>query len=69
MTNAHVVQGARKIRVRLQGLEKQTSAEPEAPRGPIEAKLVGVDHQTDLAVLKIDMTGLPALATRGLRTN
>ena len=61
VTNAHVVQGARKIRVRLQGLDKQTSAELEAPRGPIEAKLVGVDHQTDLAVIKIDMTGLPAL--------
>ena len=28
---------------------------------PIEAKLVGIDRLTDLAVLKIDMTGLPAL--------
>ncbi|MDR3749698.1 MAG: trypsin-like peptidase domain-containing protein [Acidobacteriota bacterium] len=60
VTNAHVVQGARKIRVRLQGLEKQ--APGEAPRGPIEANLVGVDRQTDLAVLKIDMKALPALA-------
>ena len=61
MTNAHVVQGARKIRVRLQGLEKQSSAPLSEPLGPIEAKLVGLDRQTDLAVLKIDMTGLPAL--------
>jgi serine protease Do len=47
--------------VRLQGLNKQTAAEIDAPRVPIEAKLVGVDRQSDLAVLKIDMTGLPAL--------
>ena len=61
VTNAHVVQGARKIRVRLQGLEKKST--PSSQRlGPLEAKLVGVDGLTDLAVLKIDMTGLPALA-------
>ncbi len=61
VTNAHVVQGARKIRVRIPGLEKKSSAAQSEPLGPIEAKLVGVDRQTDLAVLKIDMTGLPAL--------
>ena len=61
VTNAHVVQGARKIRVRLQGLEKKSTRSSQR-LGPIEAKLVGLDHQTDLAVLKIDMTGLPALA-------
>jgi serine protease Do len=62
VTNEHVVQGARKIRVRLQGLDKQTAAQVEAtPHGPIEAKLVGVDRLTDLAVLKIDVTGLPPL--------
>jgi serine protease Do len=60
VTNAHVVQGARKIRVRLQGMEQKST--PSSERiGPIDAKLVGVDHQTDLAVLKVDMTGLPAL--------
>ena len=58
VTNSHVVQGARKIRVRLQGLEKQSLTEP---MGPIEAKLVGIDRQDDLAVLKIDMKDLPAL--------
>ncbi len=62
VTNQHVVQGARRIRVRLQGLEKRSAAATsEPPLGPVEAKLVGVDRQTDLAVLKIDMTGLPAL--------
>ncbi len=62
VTNAHVVQGARKIRVRLQGLDKQTAAQIAAtPHGPIEAKLVGMDSLSDLAVLKIDVTGLPTL--------
>src|SRR5271165_3490324 len=61
VNNAHVVQGARKIRVRLQGMEKQSLAALSQTLGPIEAKLVGLDRQTDLAVLKIEMTGLPAL--------
>ena len=62
VTNAHVVQGARKIRVRLQGLDKKTAAEVDAtPHGPIEAKLVGVDRTSDIAVLKIDVSGLPTL--------
>jgi len=61
VTNAHVVQGARKIRVRLPGLEKHSSTPLSELLGSIEAKLVGVDRQTDLAVLKIDMSGLPAL--------
>ena len=62
VTNYHVVEGARRIRVRLQGLDKEEAAQINAsPHGPIEAKLVGVDPLTDLAVIKIDMTGLPAL--------
>jgi serine protease Do len=61
VTNNHVVQGAHRIRVRLQGLNKDDAAALDAPHGPIEAKLVGVDSLTDLAVLKIDVTGLPAL--------
>jgi serine protease Do len=60
VTNAHVVQGARRIRVRLQGLAKQGSDADEV-HGPIEAKLVGVDTQSDLAVIKIDMKDLPSL--------
>lgn len=62
VTNYHVVQGARRIRVRLQGLDRSEAAQVNAsPHGPIEAKLVGVDPLSDLAVIKIDMTGLPAL--------
>src|SRR5271166_2332694 len=62
VTNYHVVQGARRIRVRLQGLDKEEAAQINAsPHGPIEAKLVGSDPLTDIAVIKINMTGLPAL--------
>src|ERR1700678_1439746 len=61
VTNYHVVQGARKIRVRLQGLDKAEAAQIDAsPHGPIDAKLVGIDPLTDLAIIKIDLTGLPA---------
>jgi serine protease Do len=59
VTNAHVVQGARKIRVRLPALQER--GEQSAPQAPLIAKIVGVDRQSDLAVLKIDATGLPAL--------
>ena len=60
VTNAHVVQGARRIRVRLPGLE-EPGTDGSKPHGPVTAKLVGMDRQSDLAVLKIDLTGLPAL--------
>ncbi len=57
VTNAHVVEGARRIRVRLQGIKQQQ----DDAHGPIEAKLVGVDQLSDVAVLKIDAHDLPAL--------
>lgn len=48
LTNAHVVEGAREIIVRL------------ADRRQMTATLVGVDERSDLALLKIEATGLPA---------
>ncbi|HZD30064.1 MAG TPA: trypsin-like peptidase domain-containing protein, partial [Candidatus Angelobacter sp.] len=60
VTNAHVVQGARKIRIRLPGLETP-GADDSMPRGPVNAKIIGLDRQSDLAVLKIDAKDLPAL--------
>jgi len=59
VTNAHVVEGARRIRVRLQGMNNP--ADLADVHGPIEAKLVGVDQLSDVAVLKIDGKQLPAL--------
>jgi serine protease Do len=60
VTNAHVVQGARKIRVRLPGLEAPGTDE-SMPHGPVSAKIVGIDRQSDIAVLKIEGKELPAL--------
>jgi serine protease Do len=50
VTNNHVVQSARKITVHL------------ADKRSFEAKLVGTDPDTDVALLKIDAKGLPAVA-------
>ncbi len=62
VTNEHVVEGAHRIRVRLQGLDKRGAAQVEGtPLGYLDAKLVGTDRLSDLAVLKIDVSGLPAL--------
>lgn len=55
VTNAHVVQGARRLRVRL---NKRVSS---AGSHLVDARLIGMDRQTDLAVIKIDLTGLPFL--------
>jgi serine protease Do len=49
LTNNHVISGAEKIRIRL----KDGRSFP--------AKIVGTDDRTDLAVVKIDVTGLPTV--------
>jgi len=60
VTNAHVVRGASRVRVEI----------PTQPAGQslltrrsriVNAKIVGLDDETDLAVLKIDAAGLRAL--------
>ncbi len=48
LTNAHVVSGSVKLTVQL----------PDGKRAP--ARIVGADTETDLAVIKVDATGLPA---------
>jgi serine protease Do len=49
MTNAHVVEGAEEVLVTL----------PD--RREFKAKIVGFDKRTDVAVVKIEATGLPAV--------
>lgn len=64
VTNAHVVSGARRIRVQLPVSERAArhSESLLKPAGTVlEAKIVGVDRETDVAVLKIDATALPYL--------
>jgi serine protease Do len=56
VTNAHVVRGARLIQVRLASLRRDQPATKL-----LEAKLVGMDREIDLAVLRIEKSGLPHL--------
>jgi serine protease Do len=55
VTNFHVVDGARRIQVRL---NKTASS---AGSRILNAQLIGKDRRTDLAVIKIDLAGLPFL--------
>jgi len=64
VTNAHVVEGARRVQVVL----APPGPEPTAPRSILKppgralgAQVVGVDHESDLALLKVVETGLPFL--------
>ena len=49
LTNAHVVEGADEVRVKL------------TDKREFKGKVAGVDHLTDVAVVKIEATGLPAV--------
>ena len=49
LTNAHVVDGAQEVTVKL------------TDKREFKAKVLGVDRQTDVAVLKIDATNLPTV--------
>src|SRR3984957_13840369 len=61
MTNAHVVEGAQRIRVALPLPYDSGRAVPIGKRQIIEARLIGLHKDTDLALLKIDETDLPTL--------
>ena len=51
LTNAHVVDGATEVTVKL------------TDKRNFKARVVGVDKRTDVALLKIDATGLPSVRT------
>jgi serine protease Do len=62
VTNAHVVDGGRRFLVVLnrpavQGTPERSALAPVSLEA--QATLVGLDRETDLAVLKVDLTGLP----------
>jgi serine protease Do len=63
LTNLHVVEGAGRIRVRLPIPAGESPGESILkPQGMIVgARIVGVDRETDMAVLKVEVTGLPYL--------
>jgi serine protease Do len=64
VSNAHVVAGAERVRVilnlaRAPGVPVRAYA--EIPERTYDAKIVGIDEETDLAVIKIDAKSLPTL--------
>src|SRR5579871_157465 len=61
MTNAHVVEGAQRIRVALPLPSDNGRAVPVGKRRILEARLLGVHKETDLALLKIEEKELPTL--------
>ncbi len=64
MTNAHVVEGAQRIHVALAmpSLTFPDQMSPAVKQRIVEARLIGLHKETDLALLKIDQTGLPTLS-------
>ena len=63
ITNAHVVQGAQRIRVALPlPMGDSAGLVPIGKRRILEAKLLGQHKETDLALLKVDGNDLPTLS-------
>jgi len=66
ITNAHVVKGAQRVRVFLTPVgesESQVSSSLGIGRhpAPLDAKIVGIAPTIDLALLKVEASGLPTL--------
>jgi serine protease Do len=55
VTNAHVVRGAVKVRVLIAAAKRADSG------APLDAKIIGIDRGTDLALIKVDRADLPVL--------
>jgi len=64
VTNAHVVQSARRVQVQLAFGTASGEGAARFIRKPrlMEAKVIGLDREADLAVIKIEMTTLPHLS-------
>ncbi len=60
VTNNHVVANAHRVRVRL-AVETPGHSSMQPSGRMLDARIVGVDRDADLAVLKIEQTGLPYL--------
>ena len=67
MTNAHVVEGAQRIRVIMPPPPTDSVLEPQPIRAGqiLEAKLLGTHKASDLALLKVEASNLPALNLGG----
>src|SRR5258708_14303333 len=66
MTNAHVVEGAQRIRVILSPppADSPLDIRPVHAGEILDAKLVGLHKESDLALLKVEVTNLPSVRLR-----
>ncbi len=69
ITNAHVVEGAQQVRVVLPFPPSPSPSQltPVGKRQILDAKVVGIHKDSDLALLKVDGHNLPTLALEGRR--
>jgi serine protease Do len=64
MTNAHVVQGALKVQVLISTAPApvETRESASAPGAhTVDARIIGMDAKSDLALIRVDENGLPSL--------
>jgi len=62
VTNAHVVANARQVRVRTADSTSSEAGDGISPSGKmLEASVVGIDRETDLAVIRVDRNDLTPL--------
>jgi serine protease Do len=64
VTNAHVIRGAHRVLVNIPGEANDESPDEtlvSSRSRTVEARIVGSDSEIDLALLKVDVRGLPAL--------
>jgi serine protease Do len=63
VTNAHVLAGARRVRVNLdQRVDPAGPSTSKTSSSTYDARIVGIFSQADVALLKIEATGLPVLS-------
>ena len=64
VTNAHVIRGARRVQVNIPAPENDDTPDQSLISGrgrTVDARILGFDSEIDLALLKVEVKGLPAL--------
>lgn len=64
VTNAHVIRGAHRVQVKIPAASNDESPDQSLVSGrgrTVDASIVGSDSDIDLALLKVEVRGLPAL--------
>ena len=67
LTNSHVVHGAQRVQVLLPASPGGAAGGDDAVRRLFDAKVIGTEPDVDLALLKIEATGLPVLSLEKVR--